>query len=278
MPETTVQIGHEYETFTQEIYESIRKIEDIGLVKPRKIERNVKLHTKYGCEREIDLYWEFIREGRLRKAAIECKNYKTAVPVEKIDAFVTKIADLEIDYPMFFAKHGFQDAAIKCAQHHKIQIIELRTPEKKDMEGRIQHITCRMNIEFPPKILEANIYVNKGDEGPIEATTNDPIVDEKGKTIGSINSFVQEDSNGKIPGVHIIGKELNNCKFISPSKEIPISRITIKYEKHPPQTKTLEIDYTDVIRAILKVIGIGDFYVSPRGSLREICDTPTTHS
>lgn len=131
MPETTVQIGHEYEAFTQEIYESIRKIEDIGLVKPRKIERNVKLHTKYGCEREIDLYWEFIREGRLRKAAIECKNYKTAVPVEKIDAFVTKIADLEIDYPMFLLSMVFRTLQLNVHNTIKSKLSNCEHLKKK---------------------------------------------------------------------------------------------------------------------------------------------------
>src|ERR1700688_1546822 len=54
---------------------------------------------------------------------VECKDYGIAVPVEKVDAFVTKAADVHANQAVMASSSGFQSGSEKVAAKHKIELI-----------------------------------------------------------------------------------------------------------------------------------------------------------
>jgi hypothetical protein len=58
---------------------------------------------------------------------VECKDYATAVPAEKVDALVTKSRDVGADKAILVASSGFQSGAIEVAKKHGIQLFSLKS-------------------------------------------------------------------------------------------------------------------------------------------------------
>ena len=73
----------EFERFTQRIYQ---KLVNNDVLKPTKVQHNVKLKGKSGCEHQIDVYWEYEIAGNMHRVAIECKNV--------IGKFVPQISEI----------------------------------------------------------------------------------------------------------------------------------------------------------------------------------------
>ena len=67
----------EYELFTREVYRQLSAYHNTCFTK---VQHNIKLKGRSGCEHQIDVYWEYIKDGITHRVAIECKNYNKAVP------------------------------------------------------------------------------------------------------------------------------------------------------------------------------------------------------
>jgi len=115
----------EYELFTQRVYQ---KLVNNDVLKPTKVEHNVKLHGKSGCEHQIDVYWEYEIAGNKHRVAIECKNYNKRVEKEKVCAFQGVLADLDNVEGIMVTKKGFQRGAKTYAKQYGISLKELREP------------------------------------------------------------------------------------------------------------------------------------------------------
>lgn len=66
---------------------------------------------------------------------IECKDYKSPVPAEKVDALVTKSKDVNAGLAVMVAASGFQSGAVAVARRHGVRLLTLKsladTPEGK---------------------------------------------------------------------------------------------------------------------------------------------------
>lgn len=58
---------------------------------------------------------------------VECKDYATPVPAEKVDALVTKFRDVGADKAIMVASSSFQSGAIDVAKKHGIQLFSLKS-------------------------------------------------------------------------------------------------------------------------------------------------------
>lgn len=267
----TQQIGDKYEDFTHEIYESIKEIEKVGLLKSTCIEKKKKIVSVYGVEREIDLYWEYVdpQTNEVKKVAIECKGYNSAVPLEKIDAFHTKTEDTEITHGMFFSKTGFQSGAIKCAKHHGIKLCHLRKPTDKDYEGRIKTITINLSFSVPDIISVGIDVTEEQPDNRISFLTNAQIK-EGDQVVATIDGLVNDDAKGKKQGEYTIQRQFNNAFIESEGKRIPILGINIKYKIDKPLVHQITIDADDIMAAFLEHIGYGQFFIEKSGEVRPI--------
>ena len=127
----------EFELFTQRVYQ---KLVNNDVVKPTKVEHNVKLQGKSGCEHQIDVYWEYEIAGNKHRVAMECKYYNKRVEKEKVCAFQGVLADLDNVEGIMVTKIGFQKGAKMYAKQYDISLKELRAPTRDDIVGEITTI------------------------------------------------------------------------------------------------------------------------------------------
>lgn len=124
----------EFELFTQRIYQ---RLVNNDVLKPTKVQHNVKLKGKSGCAHQIDVYWEYEIAGNLHRVAIECKNYDSLVPVGKVRDFQGVISDLNKVNGIMVSRKGFQEGAKIFAAEYGISLKELRRPGWNEKIGSI---------------------------------------------------------------------------------------------------------------------------------------------
>ena len=129
MNATAMNPNTEYERFTQEIYQQLLNCRHLNIAN---VQHNIKLEGRSGCKHQIDVYWEYEKDGVKHRVAIECKNYSKHVPKEKVCAFHSKISDLDCVEGIMVSKKGFQSGAIQYAKAYGISLKELREPEGEE--------------------------------------------------------------------------------------------------------------------------------------------------
>lgn len=132
----------EYELFTREVYRQLSAHHNTFFTKAQ---HNIKLKGRSGCEHQIDVYLEYVKDDILHRVAIECKNYNKAVPKEKVSAFYGIISDLDNVKGIMVSKKGFQKGAKQFAEHYGISLRELRSPNEG--ETIIGNIDLRLYVE-----------------------------------------------------------------------------------------------------------------------------------
>lgn len=193
----------EYERFTREVYEQLSKYHHWGV---KNIQHNLKLKGRSGCEHQIDVYWEYEKDGVSHRVAIECKNYNKNVPKEKVCAFNGVIIDLDGVEGIMVSKKGYQTGAKEYANHYGISLKELRKPH--DGETIIGEIDLGIHIEKKSALFKVdekwteehgiNISEYKRRIGMSNAThiplptSDDNIRDSKGDIITSLKSIEQD--------------------------------------------------------------------------------------
>lgn len=87
---------------------------------------------------------------------IECKNFSSAVPVEKVEAFVTKASDANADKAVLVSKSGFQSGCLEVARKHNIDLFTLVTRDPPALKPRPGIAISELKIRSPAgKILYA---------------------------------------------------------------------------------------------------------------------------
>ena len=132
----------EFELFTQRIYQ---RLVNNDVLKPTKVQHNVKLKGKSGCEHQIDVYWEYEIAGNMHRVAIECKNYDSLVPIGKVRDFLGVLHDLNNVRGIMVSSKGYQEGAKKYADYYDISLKELRHPYLNESIGSIT-ITAHSKI------------------------------------------------------------------------------------------------------------------------------------
>ena len=134
----------EYEQFARKVFAGLSSQKRVKTIK---LKHNVKLLGNSGTRHQIDVYWEYEKDGQLHKVAIECKNYSKNVPIGKVRDFYGVIDDIDGLQGIMITRKGFQDGAKKYAASKNIHLKELRAPiGKESLAGRVItdfHISMR---------------------------------------------------------------------------------------------------------------------------------------
>lgn len=261
----------EYELFTQEIYQ---QLVNSDVVKPTKVEHNVKLKGRSGQEHQIDVYWEYKIAGNLHRVAIECKNYKTKVSLGKVRDFKGVLDDLNGVNGIMVTKEGFQKGAKEYAKEYGISLKELRPPGigetiigtielrthteirhtrfKVDEEwAKNNNFNLKQHREFYAMLDYTNVeFWETATHIPLETVNND-IVDSKGKRICTLGDLEQKIANCSMSDYPVIFKYDDayvNCRHFGPVK---ILEVNYDYEIDE-QRKIINIDAEGFVKAILK--------------------------
>ena len=125
----------EYEQFARKVFAGLSSQKRVKTIK---LKHNVKLLGNSGTRHQIDVYWEYEKDGQLHKVAIECKNYSKNVPIGKVRDFYGVLADIEGLQGIMVTKAGYQSGAKKYALSKGIHLKELREPiGEESLAGRI---------------------------------------------------------------------------------------------------------------------------------------------
>ena len=110
------------------------------------VQHNVKLEGRSGQKHQIDVYWEYEKDGKTHRVAIECKNYSRRISLEKVCAFRGVLDDLDDVSGIMVSKIGFQKGAKRYAKEFGISLKELRHPG--DGETVIGEIENHFHLEM----------------------------------------------------------------------------------------------------------------------------------
>ncbi|MBO4444144.1 MAG: restriction endonuclease [Bacteroidaceae bacterium] len=137
----------EFELFAQRVYKILSHNDAL---KPAKVEHDVKVKGKSGCEHQIDVFWEYEMEGVLHRVVIECKAFNSRVPIGRVRDFFGVLYDLGNVRGIMVSSKGFQQGAKKFAEQYGIELKELSKPDKDEVIGSLNlkfHIDMR-NLLF----------------------------------------------------------------------------------------------------------------------------------
>jgi hypothetical protein len=274
----------EYEQFTRKVFAGLSSQKRVKTIK---LQHNVKLLGNSGTRHQIDVYWEYEKDGQLHKVAIECKNYTNKVSIGRVRDFYGVLADIEGLQGIMITKAGYQSGAKKYALSKGIHLKELREPIGEEcLAGRIItdfHVSMRRclylvdedwakqhGFDIKPylcwldmmSIEHKSLWVNAS-HIPIERK-GDYIYNTKKEVITShedieatIPGAMEEDSSHTIPfeDAYIESKYWGVVKI----KEI-------KYEyTNETRRSIMDIDARDFIEAVLKDVESGAIeYVEKR--------------
>ena len=75
--------------------------------------------------RQFDVTIRFRKGLYDHLSVVECKEYKQPVPIEKVEAFVTKSRDVHANVAVLASSSGFQSGAMECAKRHGITLLHV---------------------------------------------------------------------------------------------------------------------------------------------------------
>ena len=115
-----------------------------------------------GRERQIDISVRFEDSFYSYFVVVECKDYKSAVPISDVEAFKTKLEDVGADKGVMVASHGFQRGAIETAKAHNIELFTLEE-EHSVWISRLREFS--FTLPFPRDITFDHPTIPEGDQG-----------------------------------------------------------------------------------------------------------------
>lgn len=260
----------EFERFVQRVFQ---KLACNDLLKPSRVEHNVKLKGKSGCEHQIDVYWEYEKDGNTHRVAIECKNYKTHVPIGKVRDFFGVLKDLNNIRGIMVSSKGYQEGGKKFADFYGIALKELRRPGRNENIGSITttvHADIRNTLFLIDEgwIAEHNFsldrlrkfyaefqfekadYWRAATHFPIE-TKDHYIRNAKGEKISSLDELEQQLPENPEPGTEIVFPFEDGWLESSHWGQVRIREVKFEYESRVQET-TLNLAADDFVEAILE--------------------------
>ena len=268
----------EYESFVAELYYAVQTTEQWTTnLKTVSFELNKKIPNSYGVEREFDIYWEYLLDDETHRAVIECKNYTSRIPIDKVDALIGKLAAVEEGItPIFATRTGYQSGAKKAADHHEVELLIAREQDLSDWtaeDGKavVKHVHINI-ILSPPAIIHNFSPTVDGDW--VKKHTD--IDTSQSFTINEMNNeiFINDESERDrysiqdLAGRLVEGKDVGRFqelkKFTNAYIEIPkrgklkLVSFAVDYSVPPPIRDKVEIDFGDALVGVLEYLQKGE--------------------
>jgi len=147
----SMKSSEEYELFTKELCERLSMHRGLKTIV---VKHNVKLRGKSGQNHQVDVYWEYEKNGEVHRVAIECKNYSYGVSIGKVRDFYGVISDLEDVKGIMVTTVGYQKGAKQYADHYGISLKELRAP--RDGETVIGELDMQFETDVTHRLFLIN--------------------------------------------------------------------------------------------------------------------------
>jgi hypothetical protein len=97
---------------------------------------------------------------------VECKYYKSKVPVDDVEEFHSKIDDIGAQKGILITTIGFQSGAVKAAKGRRIALALLT---KEPQPGEIRYLMARAGVRFLPPRRENHEFLQGNIKGVLGA-------------------------------------------------------------------------------------------------------------
>ena len=268
----------QYEAFVGSLYYAVQKAEELTTnLKTLSFERNKRIRNRYGVAREFDIYWEYELDGVVKRTIIECKNYNSAIQIEKMDALVGKLGDMDGDFtPVFATRTGYQSGAKKAADHHHVELLIVREQNESDWtaedgQALVRYITINITIDVPARIhrfephidrdwMKHNTSIDTSSTLRLSAMNNEVFI-EDGPELYSLQEFAGRlhPPGGTAHGRFQETKKLSNAYLVHPDfGRLKMLSFFVDYSTHPPLTNTVEIDGGAALMGVIEYVQRGE--------------------
>lgn len=132
----------EYERLTQAVYQAIMRRDGLNIA----VEHNVDVAGRSGVEHQIDVLWRFELAGVRHFVLIECKNYHSALTLEKVRNFFSVLHDIGNCNGVMVTLTGYQSGVVRFAEYYGIGLKLLRRPTTEDWDGKIKDIVVNLKV------------------------------------------------------------------------------------------------------------------------------------
>lgn len=268
--------GKGYEQFVALLQQALLDAENITNQKNIEVQLNKRIVDSCGVEREFDLYWEYELAGITYKSVIECKDYNSKIPLEKIDALIGKTRDIPDLRAVFATKKGYQSGAKQKAEYNKIDLLVVREQNDSDWQDPdgtpyIREIHINMIIRMPADITKFEPLI---DAKWVEENTNLGI----GSTVcisGLSNEiFIQDEASGEKYTLKDLGYRLapikgskfgvfkkeerfENAFIHGPNFRYKINGYNIEYVLSEPREEPMIIDFSKELLGVIEYLQKG---------------------
>lgn len=268
--------GKAYEEFVGRLHEALLNAEGITAQKNIQVERNKKLIDNCGVAREFDLYWEYELAGVVYKTVIECKDYKSTVSVEKIDALVGKIRDLPDLRALFATKRGYQSGAIQKARQNRIDLLIVREQNDSDWTGLdgtplVKTVCIRMHIRaaatvknFSPTVdgewINENTSIDVSQAFNMTGRTDEIVINDitRGQKY-SLHELASRlgPKGGRDHGEFEECAEFEEAYLLYNGLQLKMRSFKLVYEIGKPHIQSLEIDLSKELVGVIEYLQRG---------------------
>jgi hypothetical protein len=269
--------GREYERFVAKLQKAILNSEELGEQKNIVIEKNKLIKDNNGIDREFDLYWEYELGGLTYKTVIECKDYKSPVRLEKIDALIGKIRDIPELKPVIATNSRYQSGVDKKAEKNGIELLIVREQNDSDWINELgmpltKILNITVNSHVPARITKLDIFFDeewvKDNRPDIDITKpfqyggfdNEIFIDD----IGNKEKYSLYDYAIKItsqeknePGDYERTKEFTDAYILHEKNIIKIKSIGIFFRIYEPIQSKIIIDYSKELIGVIEYLNKG---------------------
>ena len=155
----------QYEELTNWLVNQLLVHTSIGEVR-----RNVKLRGRTTTN-QIDVLWEVpAADGEVWRVLFEARRYKRRIGQQDVHAFRSVVDDVdggsERTLGVMVTTKGYQEGAVRVAAGYGVELLELRSPQERDLEHRVQRIQFRLQMILP-RVENIQIVLQPGTESTI---------------------------------------------------------------------------------------------------------------
>ena len=260
----------EFELFTRRIYQ---KLVNNDVLKPTKVQHNVKLKGKSGCEHQIDVYWEYEIAGNKHRVAIECKNYNSKIPIGRVRDFFGALYDLGDVEGIMVTTNGYQKGAKLFADNYNIKLQVISLPNPDDIIGElliqvhadVRHCLFLIDEEYA-KQKNLNLQRCRKILAAIDSDNSEKWLKATHLPLGLKDRIIQNSNGDRVSSLEELEKKLpknpkpNSCQTFEfedawiDTREFGLVKIReIKYEYESDEQKTtIQLIADMFVEAILK--------------------------
>lgn len=272
----------EYEKLTQAVYQAMLAQEGVQGID---VEHNLDIPGRSGVKHQIDVSWRFKQATISHHVLVECKNYASAITLEKVRNFFAVLHDIGNCQGIMVTKTGFQSGVVDFAKFYGIELKLLREPTEDDWKGKVRNITATIQAialsTQPGREPVVNTILDGGTQEEVDQLNNDLRAGKYVMPVGPEMFFVDADgipitqelrwwlprmlsSEGRGEGgpyektIELQDHHILLTATDGSTRCIKVKGLKVKYYYDVIDTREFTTAGDEIVRAILKDFGTGE--------------------